>query len=110
MKIISLVLFMLFAYSKSFACDICGGASNSLSLGFLPNNNVHFIGFRSSFKNFESKDLHTQRFKSKESFISNELYGKYKISNKFQAFAFVPYAFNILKDSIKMNKLMVLEM
>lgn len=83
------------------ACDICGCASSSFSMGLLPTSKHHFIGLRSSIKNFESREIHalSSRFDSEQHFISNEIFGRYKISKKIQVFALIPYVYNVKKDS-----------
>jgi hypothetical protein len=89
------------------ACDICGCASSSFSMGLLPSSKHHFIGIRSSIKNFESREIHalSTRFDSEQHFSTTEIFGRYKISNKFQVLATVPYIYNVKKDSISTLKI-----
>jgi hypothetical protein len=84
------------------ACDICGSASSSFSMGLLPSSKHHFIGLRSSIKNFESREIHalSSRFDSEQHFSSTEIFGRYRISPKFQVLATIPYIYNVKKDSI----------
>ncbi len=93
----------IFMFTYTQACDICGGASSSFSMGLLPSSKHHFIGCRTSFKSFESRDLHSLsgRVSSQEFFTTNELFGRYKLSKKFQVLAFVPYVYNQRKDSVE---------
>lgn len=91
----------MFTYSQ--ACDICGCAASSFSMGLLPNSKHHFIGLRTSYKSFESRDLHSisSRATSNENFLTSELYGRYKFAKKFQVLAFIPYVYNQKTDSVQ---------
>lgn len=91
----------MFTYSQ--ACDICGCAASSFSMGLLPNSKHHFIGLRTSLNSFESRDVHSisSRANSKEYFLTNELYGRYKFAKKFQVLAFIPYVYNQKTDSLQ---------
>ncbi len=59
------------------ACDICGCASSSFSMGLLPSSKHHFIGLRSSIKNFESREIHalSSRFDSEQHFPQQKFLG-----------------------------------
>lgn len=98
-----LVGFALFlCVSHSHACDICGSASSAFSLGMLPNSKQHFVGLRSTMRWYESEpapDGHEFRGVSSQFFTSTEIFGRYKISKRFQLQGFVPYVVNQKTDS-----------
>ncbi|MCE3294741.1 MAG: hypothetical protein K0R65_455 [Crocinitomicaceae bacterium] len=95
-------LCLCFSLAYSYACDICGCAASSFSMGLLPNSQHHFIGLRSTFRYFESTQLHdvTTNRLSDELFTSTDLFGRYKLSKRFQLLAFVPYVHNSKTDSL----------
>jgi hypothetical protein len=74
-------------------------------LGPTPFFAKHFIGFRYSFRGFNTvlKDDNTQF--SKDFYQTTELWGGFKIKKKFQVLAFIPYNINhsITDDGIRMN-------
>lgn len=90
---------LVFTGAFTFACDICGSAANSFSMGWLPGSKQHFIGLRTNMRTFESTPLHESQQKSKEFFSATDLFGRYNISRKCQLLAFVPYVYNLRKDS-----------
>lgn len=103
-----LVMGMLFVSTATFshACDICGCAANSFSVGMLPNSKHHFVGLRSTFRWFESQpapDGHGFRGVSQQFFTTTELFGRLKIGKRFQVQAFIPYVVNQKTDSITTN-------
>ncbi len=95
--------FISFVSFFTSACDICGCAANSFSVGMLPNSKHHFIGVRTGMRWFESQpapDVHGYRGVSSQFFTTSEVYGRYKIGNKFQLLGFVPFVLNQKTDSI----------
>ena len=98
-----LALCLCFSLVYASACDICGCAASSFSLGLLPNSQHHFIGLRSTFRLFESTPFHDEAVqrKSNELFSTTELFGRYKISKRFQLLGFVPYVYNTKNDSVE---------
>lgn len=103
MKIILMVLALFIGVSYSLACDICGSASGAFSLGLMPNSKQHFVGLRSTLRWFESQpapDGHGFRGVSNQFFTSTELFGRYKISKRFQLQGFIPLVVNQKTDSI----------
>lgn len=106
MKQFVLAILLLSLSVNSYACDICGCAANAFSVGMLPNSKHHFLGVRSTFRWFESKpapDGHGFRETSQQFFTTTEVFGRYKIGNRFQVQAFVPYVYNQKTDSVRMN-------
>ncbi len=92
-----------FLTTSAYACDICGCAANAFSVGMLPNSKHHFIGMRSTLRWFESQpapDGHGYRGVSSQFFTTTELFGRYKIGQRFQIQAFIPYVFNRKTDSV----------
>lgn len=104
MKLILGVIFSLSLVSGVHACDICGGASNSLTVGMLANSKQHFISLRSSarwFKSYPSPDGDGFRDISQQRFISNELFGRWRLNRRIQLMGFIPFVTNTMKDSVR---------
>jgi hypothetical protein len=90
-------IFLLIRAFDSLACDICGGASGPSSIGIMPDQKFHFIGFRSVYRQYKSRhqDVFSSNYiNSKEYFSSFELNGRYQISKRWQVYAFVPFTAN----------------
>lgn len=88
------------------ACDICGGASSSFTVGMMPNSQHHYLGLRSSIRWFESTpapDDHGYQGISYQQFTSTELYGRWRINQRFQLVGFMPYVFNTKSEDVKTN-------
>jgi hypothetical protein len=99
-------LIILLTISNASACDICGGASNSLTLGLLSSNRNHFIGIRSGLRWFESTptpDDHGYLGVSHQQFTTTELFGRWKVNKRFQILGFVPYVFNSKMEDVRTN-------
>lgn len=89
---------MLLAGNMASACDVCGCASSSFSLGLLPSSNHHLLGLRTNIRAFRTTHpplFGVQEPSSKELFTSTDLYGRWKISRRFQLLAVVPYVVNL---------------
>lgn len=94
---ITLLAGMLLSGIFSHACDVCGCAASSFSLGLLPSSNHHFIGIRSGWRTFKTTHpplFGTQEAPSDQLFMTSELYGRWKINRKFQLLGIVPYVQN----------------
>lgn len=92
--------------SGAQACDICGGATNSLTVGMLANSKQHFISLRSSarwFKSYPSPDGDGFRDISYQRFITNELIGRWRLNPRIQLMGFVPVVMNTMQDSVRRN-------
>jgi hypothetical protein len=93
---------LLVVLNSTFACDVCGGASGLQGVGFLPNSNFHFIGLSYKFNSFDTE--HPKLFETdpiifgENTYKTMELWGRYKVSDKFQVFGFVPYHSKRIKD------------
>lgn len=99
-------LFLLLTMNNVYACDICGGASNSLTIGLLSNNKNHFVGIRSGMRWFESSptpDDHGYLGVSHQQFTTTELFGRWRVSKRFQLLGFVPYVFNSKMEDVRTN-------
>ena len=99
------VFLLVISIQQLFACDICGCSSGNLFLGPVPIFNKHFIGIRYSFRSFSTvlKDDNNQF--SNDFYQTTELWGGFKIKNKFQVLGFVPFNINHSNtdDGIKSN-------
>jgi hypothetical protein len=81
---------------QSNACDVCGGANPSNSMGFMPGNTYHFIGMRSIYKRYCSQHISLVTGNSTfstEYFLSTEITGKYQLSKRWQLVGVLPYSF-----------------
>jgi hypothetical protein len=83
--------------TESNACDICGCAASSFSLGIMPGSQSHFVGLRSSFRSF--KTTHPPLFGinepgSNEFFTSTDLLFKIRLHKRFQVLGIVPFVYN----------------
>jgi hypothetical protein len=97
MKKITLLFLLVLSSTGVFACDICGCAASSFSLGVLPGNNQHFIGMRSSLRSFTTK--HPILFgivepPSQEWLTSSDLMGRYTVNERFQFVGILPWVTN----------------
>lgn len=82
----------------TYACDVCGCASSSFSLGLLPSSNHHMFGLRTNIRTFRTTHppiFGVQDPATKELFSSTDLFGRWKINNRFQLLAVVPYVVNL---------------
>lgn len=105
---IMLFIGLMFVGSTSWACDVCGCAASSFSLGLLPSSNHHFIGIRSSYRTFTTN--HPPLFgitepASSEVFTTTELMGRWKINERFQVLGSLPYIYN-LQEKVNGNRIM----
>lgn len=83
---------------RAIACDMCGSASSSFSLGMLPSNGQHFIGFRAQQRHFVSTAMHDASQSTREYFRSGELMGRFSLNKKIQLMAVLPYTWNQRTD------------
>ncbi|NVK63726.1 MAG: hypothetical protein HWE22_04025 [Flavobacteriales bacterium] len=99
-------LILLLTMNNVYACDICGGASNSFTVGLLSNNKNHFVGIRSGIRWFESAptpDDHGYLGVSHQQFTTTELFGRWRVSKRFQVLGFVPYVYNSKMEDVRTN-------
>jgi hypothetical protein len=90
-------IFALLFLNYNFACDVCGSASSSFSLGMLPGNQSHFVGIRSTVRTF--KTTHPPLFGmkipgSEELFTTTDLFMRFSLSKRFQLISVVPFVNN----------------
>lgn len=79
------------------ACDICGCAASSFSLGYLPGNARHFVGVRSNFRTFNTThppSLGIIEPNSKEQFLTSDLIGRWAINRRWQVIGVIPFVSN----------------
>lgn len=93
-----LFIYMLISFiSEGKACDICGCAASSFSMGILPGSQRHFVGVRSTFRSF--KTTHPPLFGivepgSSEIFTSSDLLFRIRLHRRFQFLGIVPFVYN----------------
>lgn len=91
-------LLALSPINNVLACDVCGGAISSQSLGLLPQFWKHFVGVQYLYTTSQSS--HPSLFEGKPNEESSQVYqftqlwGRFQINKHFQIFAFVPYLHN----------------
>lgn len=85
---------LLLPVLSSQACDICGCSAQSTSLGFLPGENNHFVGFRYHHRRFfsEHPPVYAAAGESdtRDVFHTYEWWGRWAPHRRLHIFAFVP--------------------
>ncbi len=85
-----LVLMLLFAF-PSLSCDLCGCANSNSFLGLMPASNRGFLGIRYRQQSFESH-LNSPVLKTRESFQTTEIWGRFYPFNRVQIMGVLPYS------------------
>ena len=82
------------------ACDICGCANGSAFVGLTPRAGTQFIGLRYRYRVFDSH-LNSVLLKTRETYQTAELWGRFYPIKNVQIMAFLPYNSNhqVLKYS-----------
>jgi hypothetical protein len=103
MRKIILVVMIVFCASISQACDVCGCALGGNYFGLMPSYGKHFIGLRWSQAKFHAFMNHNSEYfdneYSNDTYRKLELWGRWKINDRWQLFAFVPYSDNDMNGS-----------
>ncbi len=80
------------------ACDVCGCALGSMSLGVLPESNSHFIGVRYTFASFNARisynSIYVEDVYSDDAYNRMELFGRYYFTKRFSSTLILPYVVN----------------
>jgi hypothetical protein len=78
------------------ACDVCGCGAGNLYFGIMPQWDKNMIGLRYRTISFQShlypNDPYADLFKSQENFRIVDLMGTFRVGQKWQISAFLPYA------------------
>ena len=80
----------------ALACDVCGSGGGYYA-GYMPQFTKNFVGARYRYTYFQSHYSHSDS-KSPivhDEFRAVEIWGRYYITQRWQAMAFVPYSFNL---------------
>ncbi len=94
-----LFFFLLFSISlPTLACDICGCGVGNAYYGIMPQSYRNFIGVRYRYRTYDSH-LNSQLLRTKETFQTTELWGRFYPTQRIQMLAFVPYNFNFQQDA-----------
>ncbi len=95
-----LILFasiLLFPFSGR-ACEACGCNLGGSYLGITPQFNQHFIGIRHLLSEYKGAVTHTDELLENEfstdTYFKTELFGRFRIAERIQIGAFVPYQVN----------------
>jgi hypothetical protein len=100
-----IVLLLLFAF-PSVGCDLCGCANSNSFLGLMPASNRGFIGVRYRQQSFESH-LTSPVLKTRESFQSTEIWGRFYPINKVQVMAILPYSTHTQNQIAQQNTVQI---
>jgi hypothetical protein len=86
----------LFASWQSHACNACGCAAQSPSVGLLAQTEGHFIGLQYTGRWYESHHDGVEAGKppAHEFFQTAQLMGRVSIGKRWQVYAFVPWQYN----------------
>ena len=87
----------MFSSLNVIACEVCGCASASNSIGAIGSSNGHIIGFSFAGRSYSS--AHPKLFsdeleRSSEQFYSTSLIAKFQASKRIQVLALVPFQYN----------------
>lgn len=93
-----LLLLLLVAALPAAACDICGCGVGNAYYGIMPQSYRNFIGVRYRYRTYDSH-LNSQLLKTKETFQTTEIWGRFYPLKRVQVLAFVPYNINYQKDA-----------
>ncbi|WP_259017160.1 hypothetical protein [Emticicia fluvialis] len=88
-----LILILLASQLPAFACDICGCANGSAFVGLLPRAGSQFVGLRYRSRVFDSH-LNSVMLKTRETYQTAELWGRFYPVKNVQLMVFVPYNSN----------------
>ena len=104
-KIFAAWMMTLLIVTSATACDVCGCSLGGNYFGLLPSFNKNFIGIRWSQASFNAHmNHHSEYFQeeySHDTYRKLEVWGRIKISSRFQIFAFVPYSFNTMNGNLQ---------
>src|ERR1035437_7016796 len=105
MKKIFFIITLTISFQQLFACDLCGCSSGNYFLGPTPQFSKYFIGVRYSFRSFNTVLKNDAGQFSKDFYQTTELWGGFRIKQRFQILTFVPFNINRSNtdDGIKMN-------
>lgn len=91
-KSTALLLFSLFFFGKTFACDLCSCTTGGGSSSFGDLSMSNFIGLRYIHQSYESRDgIYANSPKSEERFNTYQLWGRVPISESFFVTAVIPF-------------------
>lgn len=103
MKKIVLLLFWSLSL-PAWACDICGCGVGNAYYGIMPQSYRNFVGVRYRYRTYDSH-LNSQLLRTKETFQTTELWGRFYPTQRIQMLAFVPYNFNYQSDAATSSRL-----
>lgn len=103
---IKLLFITIILYSVSYtanACDVCGCSLGGNYFGLMPSYGKHFVGLRWSQAKFHAFMNHNSEYfeneYSNDRYSKLELWGRFRINDRWQLFAFVPYSVNDMNGS-----------
>ena len=96
-------LFVIASAVDGLACDVCGCSLGSNYFGILPQFDKHFIGIRWHYSAFSARMDHDSRFLeneySNDSYHQVEVWGRFYLTSRLQAFVSIPYRINYMRGS-----------
>ncbi len=104
-----LLPFALLMGSVASACDLCGCSASNQYLGILPGQQWNFIGIQYQYNAFTglfpSPFENKPKVHSTSEYQTMQLWGRYALGKRYQAFVFIPYQYNVYKqDSVNVAR------
>jgi hypothetical protein len=88
-------IWLVCASVTGWSCDGCGSGTGQLGWGIMPNNDVHFIGMRMRFRNFNTSSYfnnHTGSAASEDLFFRTEIIGRFALNSRLMLMGVLPYS------------------
>jgi len=95
-KMLTLAVVSWLSWQSAQACDVCGCSIGGQYMGILPQFNSHMAGLRYQYRSFATDHPSSLLGNhgpehSEEFFHTTELWGRARLSRRWQVFVFAPY-------------------
>ena len=88
---------------RIMACDVCGCSLSGLYFGFIPVQNMHFVGIKYNMASFDAfidnDDYYFEDEYSEDTYQRFELVGRLSLGKRVQLRYMVPYLYNVMDGS-----------